>query len=235
MGNKNKPEKLTEAIRALGIKTGADLVGFTSAKKMEESAPEGHRPSFLTSNAKSVIIIACGRKLNEDREYIYEWGPQYLKMFIKLKDGIGPLRNDARKSVYAVKNFLLNKGFIAVTEMHGWSGILSFKMAAYLGGVGVFGKGSFLVHPKLGPLNILSCIVTDAPFEYGSPMNIDICGSCTECIKGCKYGAFKKEGENYKWIDDKCRCYDLIMNPVNLKWIYGPCNSNCANACPIGK
>jgi len=235
MEKKNKPEKLTEAIRALGLKTGADLVGFTSAEKWEEGTPEKNRPSVLMSNAKSIITLACGRQLNEDRDYSYEWGPQYVKIFIKLKDEIAPLRTEARKSVSAVKKFLSNKGFIAVTEMHGWSGILSFKMASYLGGLGVIGKGSFLVNPKLGPLNILSCIVTDAPLEYGSPMNIDVCGSCTECIKACKYGAFEKEGENYRWIADKCRCYDLIMNPVNLKWTYGPCNSKCANACPIGK
>ena len=235
MENRYKTEKLTEEIRALGLKTGAELVGFAAVKKMEEGSTEGHKPSLLMSNAKSVIILACGRKLNEDREYSYEWEPQYFKMFIKLKDGIGPLRNGARKSVDSVKKFLFDKGFAAVTEMHGWSGILSFKMAAYLSGLGVFGKGSFLVHPKLGPLNILSCIVTDAQLENGYPMNIDVCGDCSECIKACKYGAFRKEGENYIWIADKCRCYDLIMNPVNLKWTYGTCNSKCANSCPIGK
>ena len=231
----NKSEKLTKEIRALALRTGADLIGFISAKKIEEGAPEGHKPSVLVSNAKSMILLACGRKLNEDRDYSYEWGPRYSKTFIKLKEGIGPIRNEARKSVDAVKSFLNDRGFIAVTEMHGWSGILSFKMIAYLSGLGPIGKGSFIVHPKLGPLNVLSCIITDAQLEYGSPMNIDVCGSCNECIKACLYGAFKKEGENYRWIADKCRCYDLIMNPVNLKWTYGPCNSKCANACPIGK
>ena len=67
-------EKLTEEIRALGLKTGAELVGFTSAKKMEEGAPKGHKPSVLMPNAKSIITLACGRKLNEDRDYEYEWG-----------------------------------------------------------------------------------------------------------------------------------------------------------------
>lgn len=230
-----KPEKLTDEIRALGLKTGADLVGFTSAKKLEEGSPKGHKPSVLMSNAKSVITLACGRQLNEDRDYIYEWGPNYIKIFIKLKDEIGSLRKEARESVEAVKNFLMKKGFLAVTEIHGWSGMLSFKMAAYLAGLGVVGKGNFVVHPKLGPLNILSCVVTDAPLEYGTPLTIDVCGDCIECIKTCKYGAFEREGKDFRWIGEKCRCYDLIMNPITLKWTYGPCNSKCANACPIGK
>ncbi len=122
-----------------------------------------------------------------------------------------------------------------VTEPHGWSGILSFKTAAYLAGLGVFGKGSFLVHPKLGPLNVLACILTDAQLECGKPLNVDVCKDCMECIKACKYGAFKKESNSYRWLGEKCRCYDLIMNPVTLKWTYGPCNSKCVTACPIGR
>ena len=119
--------------------------------------------------------------------------------------------------------------------MHGWSGILSFKMAAYLSGLGVFGKGGFIVHPKHGPLNILSCILTDAVLHYGSPLTIDVCGDCNECIKSCKYGAFRREDKKFIWIGEKCRSYDLIMNPVTLKWTYGPCNSTCVHVCPIGK
>jgi epoxyqueuosine reductase len=118
--------------------------------------------------------------------------------------------------------------------MHGWSGILSFKRAAYFAGLGVFGKGNFVVHPQLGPLNILSCIVTDAPLDYDPPLKIDVCGECIECIVACKYGAFKRLSKGYKWLPEKCRCYDLIMNPVNLRWTYGPCNSKCMHQCPIG-
>ena len=231
----NKSKKLTEEIKSAGLKNGADLVGFAPSEKFEKEAPKGHKPSILMSNAKSIITVACGRQLNEDRDYYYEWRPQYMKTIIKLKDGIGSLRNDARKSVDAVKAVLIKNGYLAVTEMHGWSGILSFKMAAYLSGLGVIGKGDFIVHPTFGPLNVLSCIVTDAPLEYGDPINIDVCGNCIECIKACAYGAFIKKDKKYLWIEDKCRCYDLIMNPVNLKWVYGPCNSKCANACPIGK
>lgn len=235
MGTKYRPDKLTDEIRSLGLNTGAELVGFASAKKLEEGAPKGHRPSELLLNAKSVIILADGGKLNEDREYVYKWGPNYSLVYIKLKDEIKQLRKEARRSVEAVKKFLTERNFKVATEPHGWSGVISFRMAAYLAGLGVFGKGSFLVHPKLGPLNVIACILTDAPLKYGSPLKIDVCGDCTECIKACKYGAFKKVGESYEWIGEKCRCYDLIMNPVTLRWTYGPCNSKCVNVCPIGK
>ncbi len=234
MEMKYKTDELTDEIRNLGLTTGAELVGFASAEKLEKGAPKGHKPSDFLLNARSVIVLACGRQLNEDRDYVYKWGPNFSLTYIKLKDGIGQRRKEARRSVEAVKNFLTKRGFKAITEMHGWSGVLSFKIAAYLAGLGVFGKGCFVVHPQLGPLNILSCILTDTSLKYDTPLEIDVCGDCVECIKACKYGAFKKVSKSYKWIPEKCRCYDLIMNPVNLKWTYGPCNSKCVNACPIG-
>ena len=228
-------EKLTEKIKTIALNSGAELVGVASVEQLEEGSPKGHRPSDLILNAKSAIVLACGRHMNEDRNYIYRWGPNFSLTFIKLKKEVKQRRTEARRSIEAVKNFLTQKEFKAVIEPHGWSGILSFKMAAYLAGLGVFGKGGFLVHPHLGPLNILTCMLTDAPLNYDAPLKTDVCGDCMECIKACKYGAFKKVSESYKWIPEKCRCYDLIMNPVTLKWTYGPCNSKCVNVCPIGK
>jgi len=228
-------EKLTDEIRTIGLKTGADLVGFAPAEKLERGSPEGHRPSDLMPNAKSVVVLACGRKLNEDREYSYKWGPNFSLTFIKLKEEVRQRRIEARKCIQEVKRFLVERQFNAAVELHGWSGILSYKRATHLAGLGAFGKGNFIVHPNLGPLNILACIVTDAPLKHGTPLRVDVCKDCMECIKACKYGAFRKVGERYKWIADKCRVYDLIMNPVNLKWTYGPCNSKCVNLCPIGK
>jgi epoxyqueuosine reductase QueG len=229
------PKELTEEITASGLNNGAELVGFTSAEIMETGAPNGHKPSDLLPNAKSLIILACGRKLNEDRNYFYRWGPHYSLTYIRLKDELEPKRQEARRCIEAVKSLLAERKFKAVTEPHGWSGILSFKMACYLAGIGVFGKGGFLVHPQLGTLNVIACILTDAPLKYGTPLEIDVCKNCVECIKACKYGAFKKARKGFKWNPKKCRSYDLIMNPVTLKWTYGPCNSKCVNNCPIGK
>jgi len=93
-------EKLTEQIRTIGLKTGADLVGFASAATMEKGAPRGHKPSDLMLNAKSVIILACGRQLNEDRKYVYKWGPDYSLTYIKLRDEVKQRRIEARGCIY---------------------------------------------------------------------------------------------------------------------------------------
>ena len=226
---------LTGRIRALAFGNGAELVGFASAEEMKNGAPKGHKPSDLLRSAKSIITLACGGSLNEDRDYVYHWGPNYSLTYIQLKDEIKWIRRKSKGSMEAVSNLLRQEGWKVVTEPHGWSGILSFKTAAYLGGLGVLGKGNFILHPELGPLNVLACIVTDAPLKYDKPLTVDVCKDCVECIKACKYGAFKKTGNSFAWLGDKCRSYDLIMNPVTLKWTYGPCNSKCVNVCPVGK
>jgi len=228
-------KRLTHQIRNLALSRGAELVGFASAEELQRGAPRGHRPSDLMPNARSIIVLACGRSLNEDRDYFYKWGPSFSLTYIKLKEDLRQHRAQARKCIEAVKESLVEKGFRVVAEPHGWSGILSFKMASYLAGLGVFGKGGFLVHPKLGSLNVLACVLTDAHLKYGTPLTTDVCGDCVECIKACKYGAIKKGSDSFSWIREKCRSYDLIMNPVTLKWTYGPCNSKCIDACPIGK
>ncbi|MCW4003675.1 MAG: hypothetical protein NWE95_07175 [Candidatus Bathyarchaeota archaeon] len=230
-----KYNELAEEIRTLGLRNGADLVGFVSAEIMELGSPIGHKPSAMMPHAKSVIVLACGKKLNEDRTYFYRWGPHYSLTYIRLKDEVKQKRQEARRCIEKVKNLLVERNFRVATEPHGWSGILSFKMACYLSGIGVFGRGDFLVNPQLGPINVLACVVTDATLSCGTPLEVDVCKDCLICVQACKYGAFKKVRNHFRWVPEKCRSYDLIMNPVTLKWTYGPCNSKCVNACPIGR
>jgi len=227
-------ERLTREIRSLGLSTGAELVGFASTEDFEKQAPQGHKPSDILPTAKSIVVLACGRKLNEDRHYFYRWGPHFSLTYIRLKEETKRGRKEARQCIDAVKNFLGEKGFKAALEAHGWSGILSFKTAANSAGVGVVGNGGFIVHPTLGPLNVLGCVLTDATLKYDVPLKVDVCRDCKICVEACKYGAYRRVADCFQWIGEKCRSYDLIMNPVTLMWTYGPCNSKCVHACPIG-
>ena len=45
MEMKYRTDEITDEIRNLGLSTGAELVGFASAQKLEKSAPNGHKPS----------------------------------------------------------------------------------------------------------------------------------------------------------------------------------------------
>lgn len=223
-------KEIAEKIKAIALSSGAELVGFVSADQFDD-APEGHRPRNLLPDAKSVIVLACGRKLNEDRSYVRMVGRYYLLNFITLKESVRILRQQATRCVEKVARYLQDEGFKAVIEWCGWSTTLSFRRAAYYAGLGVFGKGGFVIHPEYGPLNILAGIVTNAPLESGTPLNLDLCKDCTKCIEACeKYGAITQN----RFDTQKCRVFDL-WDPKTKSRIYGPCNAECVNVCPIGK
>lgn len=65
---KHKTKRLSERIRNLSLSTGAQLVGFASAEKPERMyacSLNGHKPSNLVLNTKSIVKLACGRRTHE--------------------------------------------------------------------------------------------------------------------------------------------------------------------------
>lgn len=223
---------LSEQIKNIAFMAGADLVGFAPADELEAKAPEGHKPSDLLPGSKSVIVVAGGNSLNEDRLYLHGIGSLSTLSFIELKDSVKLERRRTRACVNAVHKFLIDNGFKSVIESHGFSDILSFKQASFLGGLGVFGKGDFIIHPEFGTINVLGCIATDAVLKYDEPMDANLCGDCMECIKACKYGTYKKKSDKYIWNENKCRFYSTVKKTKDTT--YGPCNGDCINVCPIG-
>jgi epoxyqueuosine reductase QueG len=225
--------QLTEKIRELALNNGAELVGFVNSREYDEKAPNRHKCSDLLEDANSIIILACGRNLNEDRQYITQVEYHSVFSFIYLKPEISIRRKIAVQSVNKTEAFLKEQDYKAIVEWCGWSDTLSFKMASYMAGLGVFGKGDFIVHPEEGPVNILACIATDAKLKPERPLEIDVCKDCLECIKACKFGAFKKNEKGFTWLIEKCRCYDNAYS-LDGKGHYGPCNSECIHNCPAG-
>ncbi len=226
--------KVGKQVKDIALKSGADLVGFVPADELEAHAPEGHKPSKLLPESKSVIVLAGGNTLNEDRHYIHGIGSLSALSFIELKDSVKLERRRTRACVNAVHKLLIDNGFKSVIESHGWSDVLSFKQASFHAGLGVFGKGTFIIHPEFGTINVLACIVTDAVLEYDRPLSIDLCNDCRECIKACKYGTYKKKGDEYLWNNKKCAFYDTLKTPSKTIITYGPCNGDCINVCPVG-
>ena len=135
---------VSKQIKDIAQKWGAELVGFAPADILQGQAPEGHKPSDLLKESKSVIVVAGGNTLNEDRYYLHEVGSLSTLSYIELKDSVKLERRRTRACVQAVHEFLIENGYKSVIESHGWADVLSFKQASYFAGLGVFGKGSFI-------------------------------------------------------------------------------------------
>jgi epoxyqueuosine reductase QueG len=229
------PKKLSELIKTLAVNAGAELVGFTPAHQLEAGAPSGHKPSNLLPGAESLIVLAGGNKLNEDRHYIREIGSLSTLSQIELKNSVKLERRRTRTCIQAVYNFLVEKGYQATVETHGWYDTLSFKQAALHAGLGVIGRGTFIIHPIYGTINVLACIVTNAVLSYDQPLDMDLCKDCIICIQACKYGTYRKRGDVFEWNGSRCRFYNTVPTDSGAITTYGPCNGDCINLCPIGR
>lgn len=107
-------------------------------------------------------------------------------------------------------------------------GVISYKHVALAAGLGVTGWNSLLMTPEYGGRIRLACMVTNAPLEPSSPVDLEPpCPECGACIKICPAGAIKKpvEGENHTIDKYACNTYYTAS---------GAC-SECLKVCPAGR
>ena len=112
------------------------------------------------------------------------------------------------------------------------------KAWAKRSGLGWIGKHTNLINRNLGSFFFIGEIITDAEFEYDSPIK-DYCGTCTKCIDACPTDALT---DPYKIDATKCISYLTIELKENIPnefkpkmedWIFG-CDI-CQDVCPWNK
>src|SRR6185295_8008395 len=75
------------------------------------------------------------------------------------------------------------------------------REAAYLAGLGWYGKNANLLLPGQGSWFVLGSVVTDAPLPVAAAPATDGCGGCRRCLDGCPTGAIVAPG-----VVDARRC-----------------------------
>ena len=111
----------------------------------------------------------------------------------------------------------------------------SDREAAYLAGLGWYGKNSNLLIEGSGSFFVLGSVVTDAPLDANQKLVAESCGSCRRCLDSCPTGAIIEPG-----VVDARKCLAwLIQKPGVFDWdfrvalgdrIYG-CD-DCQEVCP---
>ncbi len=238
MAYSQKALTLTEAVKLNAVKYGFDLVGITTAERLDAVPSHyiAHRDyrtwtrktSDFLPGAKSVIILGARVwddifdvvvKVRDHHEYPDEWrGRLYARRMVR---------------------FLEKEGYRAVFE----ADLLSKKRMGQLAGLGNFGKNSLLITPEYGPWVRLRSVLTDAELVPDEPYTVDPCGECDACVRACPTGALTP----YKVDPDRCllgmtwdarlgeyrdiyhaHCRTLTENT----WLM--C-STCQRACPRGR
>ena len=111
------------------------------------------------------------------------------------------------------------------------------REAAWLAGLGWFGKNANILVPGRGSWFVIGCIVTTADLPVTGPVE-DGCGTCARCLPACPTGAIVEPG-----VIDARRCLSWLLQKPGIfarehrvalgARIYG-CD-DCQTACPVNR
>jgi epoxyqueuosine reductase QueG len=220
-------DELEEFLRKFGVfKVGvADpVLGFKNAK-------DGCHPRDVMRNCNSVIVFALHVGLDYYTTLDYcQKGDVESRVFNIYRDWVS----------LQLANFLEDKGYDAIIP-HGFKdekekvARLSFKLAAYEAGLGVFGRPSVLITPEYGPRVNLGVVLTDASIGSDKPLKgFNPCKECSVCVSLCPINAINKEWPPPKGFN-RSRCVQFVY------WIREKTKKKimlcgyCYNNCPAGE
>lgn len=229
----------------LGRSAGLDRVGIAPARRFERARhaiedrnarglsdtmqftfrnPErSTNPSSLVPGARSIIVGAVGY-----HEPIPDAGGAARVARYAWRDNYSALR----RALGVVADELKSVGHRAVVVADENS--LVDREAAYLAGLGWYGKNANLLLEDSGSWFVLGGVVTDAVLPTATPMG-DGCGPCRRCLDGCPTGAIIEPGvvdaaRCIAWIIQKPGIVDRSMREAIGDRIYG-CD-DCQEVCP---
>lgn len=207
------------ALRELGREHGLDHIGVAPAAVMQralaalqnrkeaglhDSMQFTYRnpvrstdPSRAVAGAQAMLVAARSYVLDEPpvpdepsgAVARYAWVDHYAPLREGLQQIVRRLRADGYSAVaFADDNSVVD------------------REAAWLGGLGWFGKNANVLLPGAGSFFVLGSVITTAPLPVAAEPMADGCGACRRCIDGCPTGAIVAPG-----VVDAARCLAWLL------------------------
>jgi epoxyqueuosine reductase len=202
-----------------------DLVNdmkFTFLRPERSTTPNQH-----LDGAQSIIVGVRSYAINDHldvgsssplaRVARYAWLDHYGHLKESLSVVAERLRQDGHRAVvFADDNAMVD------------------REAAWLAGLGWFGKNANILLPGHGSFFVIGCVITTAVLPVSTPID-DGCGACSRCIPACPTGAIVKNGvidanRCLSWLLQKPGIFDRDYRIALHDRIYG-CD-DCQTACP---
>ncbi|MFZ4575029.1 MAG: SCP2 sterol-binding domain-containing protein [Phycisphaerales bacterium] len=188
--------KLTaDELRALCLSLGADDVGFVS---IEEPliAQERAQIEYAFPGVKSLIAICCRMSMENVRSPLRSIANQTFH-------ATGHHVDDVCRSIVLA---LSDKGVRAcnpsmafpmeianIPDKQPW--LISLKLVAEAGGLGVRGIHRSVIHPKFGSFVLLGVVLVDREIEgLSKKLDYNPCVGCKLCVAACPVGAIQPDG-----------------------------------------
>ncbi len=198
--SKKYDNELTDQIKKMVLKLGADIVGIADAEKASGSSQGHANPINIVSDAKSIVVFALqfpdsAVDCKHEDDLIHA---NYVKVQQAINDD---LMRIALRLTSALEKLGYDASPIAADipreeTRNIWTGVLSLRYLGQLAGLGDIGLNNLLLTPDWGPRVQLCAVITDAPLAPDGPKYADkVCTKCQKCIEACPTRAF--DPENY--------------------------------------
>jgi len=204
-------------------------VGVADPRKGFEKVLKGCHPLDLMKDCRSVVVFA----LNIGLDYYLSMDYQHNNI------RLGHLYRDW--TGLQLISFLRRKGYDAMEVPLGFIdednkiAYMSFKVAAYEAGIGVFGRPGIIITPEYGPRVNLGVVLTDAKLKPDERMtNFNPCKNCTDCVELCPVEAIREDSPPPSGFQrDRCvKFVDWLRKETKDE--VKACGY-CYDSCPAGK
>jgi len=225
MGEGRMRKEVNDLLKNLGT----FKVGVADSQKGFVEALDGCHPRDVMNDCRSVIVYAFNIGIDQYTALDYEHNNIRLGHLYRDWAGlqlITFLRKKGYDATEVPREFVDDKNRIA---------LLSFKLAAYEAGIGVFGRPSTIITPEYGPRINIGVVLTDAALKSDRRMeDFSPCENCDVCTKTCPVNAIKSDIPPPKGFD-RNKCISFV------DWLKEKTNGQvklcgiCFNRCPAGK
>lgn len=197
------------------LRAGASVVGFASVRDFLHDE---------IAHLKNAISIGVDKNLNE--------GTVYLLTEIQKKAAKHIRRHGYRHLCIPPDSDRIKGTFISRLYP-----LFNHKMAATSAGLGWVGRNGLFINHDYGPRLSLATVLTDAPFEVGTPVEFSQCGDCNFCMEYCPSGAITgNDWSRYEPFVELVRVNSCSSHKKNSKALSGKPNCGlCINICPYGR
>jgi epoxyqueuosine reductase QueG len=230
MGDSN----LTEVLRDMSFRLGADFIGITDPSCFENSDYTGNKPQDVMTDLQSVIILGVSVPRGAF-ETLPKGRAEYTNTLMAATATL-------RIIAFQLAKLIEKEGYLATiapsegSEFGYWyanretlKADFSFKYTAYHAGVGNFGMNHLLITKDFGPKVRMTAILTNAPLGRDKktelPFINDACSKCMKCIEICPVDALTAEG-----VIHREKCADYMFNVLG-----GLRCGLCIKVCPLNQ